>query len=80
MNVANVIPLSAPHAVPYAKSGDPAVLNPVRVRFARFELLAVDEQRVRTRERVAVLVEVAEQLAVDVVFDFRHTRGPMNLS
>ena len=38
MNVANVIPLSAPHAVPYAKSERPAVLNPVRVRFDAFEL------------------------------------------
>ncbi len=38
MNVANVIPLSAPHAVPYAKSGHPAALNPVRVRFDAFEL------------------------------------------
>ena len=38
MNVANVIPLSAPHAVPYAKSGHPAGLNPVRVRFDAFEL------------------------------------------
>jgi len=38
MNVANVIPLSAPHAVSYAKSGHPDALNPVRVRFDRFEL------------------------------------------
>ena len=38
MNVANVIPLSAPHAAPYAKSGHPAALNPVRVRFDAFEL------------------------------------------
>ena len=38
MNVANVIPLSAPHAVPYAKIGHPAALNPVRVRFDAFEL------------------------------------------
>ena len=38
MNVANVIPLSAPHAVPYAKSGHPAAVNPVRVRFGAFEL------------------------------------------
>ena len=38
MNVANVIPLSTPHAVPYAKSGHPAVLNPVRARFDAFEL------------------------------------------
>ncbi len=38
MNVANVIPLSAPHAVPHAKSGHPTGLNPVRVRFDVFEL------------------------------------------
>ena len=38
MNIANVIPLSAPHAVQYAKSGHPAALNPVRVRFDAFEL------------------------------------------
>ena len=38
MNAANVIPLSAPHAVSYAKSGHPAALNPVRVRFDAFEL------------------------------------------
>ena len=38
MNVANVIPLSASHAVPCAKSGHPAALNPVRVRFDAFEL------------------------------------------
>jgi len=38
MNVPNVIPLSAPHAVPYAKTGHPAALNPVRVRFDAFEL------------------------------------------
>ena len=38
MNVANVIPLNAPRAVPYAKSEHPAALNPVRVRFDAFEL------------------------------------------
>ena len=38
MNVANVIPLSAPHAVPYAKGEHPVALNPVRVRFDAFEL------------------------------------------
>ena len=38
MNVANVVPLSAPHAFSYAKSEHPAALNPVRVRFDRFEL------------------------------------------
>ena len=38
MIVANVIPLSAPHAFSYAKSEHPAALSPVRVRFDRFEL------------------------------------------
>jgi DNA-binding winged helix-turn-helix (wHTH) protein len=38
MDVANVIPLSAPRAVSYAKSGQSAGLNPVRVRFHAFEL------------------------------------------
>ena len=38
MNVANVIPVSAPHAAPYAKSAHPAGLNPVRARFDAFEL------------------------------------------
>ena len=38
MNAANVIPVIAPHAAPYAKSGHPAGLNPVRVRFDAFEL------------------------------------------
>ncbi len=38
MNVANVIPLSPPHAVGHAKSGLPAALNPVCARFDRFEL------------------------------------------
>ena len=38
MNVANVIPLNAPHAGTYAKSGHPAGLNPVCVRFDAFEL------------------------------------------
>ncbi len=38
MNVANVIPLSVPYAVPYAKSEHPAAMNPVRVRFDAFEL------------------------------------------
>ena len=38
MNAANVIPLSAPHAAPDAKSEHPAALNPVRVRFDAFEL------------------------------------------
>ena len=38
MNTANVIQLGAPHAVPYAKRGHPAALNPVHVRFDAFEL------------------------------------------
>jgi DNA-binding winged helix-turn-helix (wHTH) protein len=38
MNVANVIPLSPPHAAPYAGNGHPAASNPVRARFDRFEL------------------------------------------
>ena len=38
MNAANVIPLNTPHAVTYAKSGHPAGLNPLRVRFDAFEL------------------------------------------
>jgi DNA-binding winged helix-turn-helix (wHTH) protein len=38
MNVANVIPLGAPHAGQRAKSGHPAAPNPVRVRFDAFEL------------------------------------------
>jgi DNA-binding winged helix-turn-helix (wHTH) protein len=54
MNVANVIPLSAPHAVPYAKSGDPAVLNPVRVRFDRFELDEVNARLLRDGTAVAL--------------------------
>ena len=37
MNVANVIPLSAPHAVQYAKSEHPAALSLVRMRFDAFE-------------------------------------------
>ena len=38
MNVANVIPLGAPHAGQRAKSEHPAALNPVRVRFDAFDL------------------------------------------
>ena len=38
MNTANDIPVGAPHAVPSAKSGHPAALNAVRVRFDAFEL------------------------------------------
>src|SRR4029450_1821528 len=38
MNAANVIPLSAPHPDPYAKSGRPVGLNPACVRFDAFEL------------------------------------------
>jgi DNA-binding winged helix-turn-helix (wHTH) protein len=54
MNVANVIPLNAPHAVPYAKSEDPAVLNPVRVRFDRFELDEVNARLLRDGTAVAL--------------------------
>jgi DNA-binding winged helix-turn-helix (wHTH) protein len=38
MNVANVIPLGAPHAGQHAKSEHPSALNPVSVRFGAFEL------------------------------------------
>ena len=38
MNAANVVPLSAPRAVPYAKSGHAAAMDPVGVRFDAFEL------------------------------------------
>ena len=38
MDVANVIPLSAPRAAPYAKRGHAAAGSPVRVRFDAFEL------------------------------------------
>jgi DNA-binding winged helix-turn-helix (wHTH) protein len=38
MNVANVIPLSEPHAVPSEGSGHRADLDQVRVRFGAFEL------------------------------------------
>jgi DNA-binding winged helix-turn-helix (wHTH) protein len=54
MNVANVIPLSAPHAVQYTKSGDPAVLNPVRVRFDRFELDEANARLFRDGTAVAL--------------------------
>ena len=54
MNVANVIPLSAPHAVPYAKSGDPAALNPVRVRFDRFDLDEVNARLLRDGTALAL--------------------------
>ena len=54
MNVANVIPLSTPRAVPYAKSGHPAVLNPVRVRFDRFELDEANARLLRDGTAVAL--------------------------
>jgi len=38
MNVATVIPLSVPRAVPYAKSEHPAAVDSVRARFDAFEL------------------------------------------
>jgi DNA-binding winged helix-turn-helix (wHTH) protein len=54
MNVANVIPLSAPHAVPHAKSGDPTALNPVRVRFDRFDLDEANARLLRDGTAVAL--------------------------
>ena len=54
MNVANVIPLSAPHAVPYAKREEPAALNPVRVRFDRFELDEANARLLRDGTAVAL--------------------------
>ena len=54
MNVANVIPLSAPHAVPYAKSGHPEALNPVRVRFDAFELDEANAQLLRNGKAVTL--------------------------
>jgi DNA-binding winged helix-turn-helix (wHTH) protein len=54
MNVANVIPLSAPHAVPYAKSEHPAALNPVRARFDRFELDEANARLLRDGTAVAL--------------------------
>ena len=38
MKAANVVPLGAPRADPYAKSGHPADVNPACVRFDAFEL------------------------------------------
>ena len=54
MIVANVIPLSAPHAVPYAGSGHPAALNPVRARFDRFELDEAEARLMCAGEAVAL--------------------------
>jgi DNA-binding winged helix-turn-helix (wHTH) protein len=54
MNVTNVIPLSAPHAGQYAKSGHPTALNPVRVRFDAFELDEANARLLRDGTAVAV--------------------------
>jgi DNA-binding winged helix-turn-helix (wHTH) protein len=54
MNVANVIPLSAPHAAPYAKSEHPAALNPVRVRFDAFELDEADARLLRNGRAITL--------------------------
>ena len=54
MNVANVIPLGAPHAVPHAGSGHPAALNPVRARFDRFELDEAEARLTCAGEPVAL--------------------------
>ncbi len=54
MNVANVIPLSAPQAVPYAKSGHPAAVDPVRVRFDAFELDEANALPLRNGKAVAL--------------------------
>jgi DNA-binding winged helix-turn-helix (wHTH) protein len=54
MNIPNVIPLSAPHAAPYANSGDPAALNPVRVRFDRFDLDEANARLLRDGTAVAL--------------------------
>ena len=54
MNVASVIPLSAPHAVPYAKSEHPAAVDPVRVRFNAFELDEANALLLRNGKAVAL--------------------------
>jgi DNA-binding winged helix-turn-helix (wHTH) protein len=54
MNVANVIPLSASHAAPYAKSGHSAAVDPVRLRFDRFELDEANARLLRDGTPVAV--------------------------
>jgi DNA-binding winged helix-turn-helix (wHTH) protein len=54
MNVANVIPLSASHAVPYAKSGHPAAMNAARVRFDAFELDEADAILLRNGKAVTL--------------------------
>ena len=54
MNTANVIPLGAPHAVPYAKSRHPAPLNPVRVRFDAFDLDEPNALLLRNGKAVAL--------------------------
>ena len=54
MNVANVIPLSASHAVPYAKREHRAALNPVCVRFDRFGLDEANARLLRDGTAVAL--------------------------
>lgn len=54
MSTANVIPLGAPHAVSYAKSGHPAALNPVSVRFDAFELDELNALLLRNGKAVAL--------------------------
>lgn len=54
MNVATVIPLSAPHAVPYAKSERAAAVDPVRVRFDAFELDEANALLMRNRQAVTL--------------------------
>ncbi len=54
MNVANVIPLGAPHAVPHAGSRHPAALNPVRARFDRFELDEAEARLMCAGEAIAL--------------------------
>ena len=54
MNVANVIPLSVPNRVPHAKSAHPAALNPVRVRFDRFDLDEANARLLRNGMAVAL--------------------------
>jgi DNA-binding winged helix-turn-helix (wHTH) protein len=62
MNVANVIPLNAPRAVPYAKSEHPAALNPVRVRFDAFELDEANALLLRNGQAVALAPKPFEVL------------------
>ncbi len=54
MNVANVIPLSAAHAVSHAKSEHPAAVDSVRVRFDAFELDEANALLLRNGHAVAL--------------------------